>query len=90
MKRHSFSKLKNRFSIMKRFEQLIRENQQLIEVRVNNEFLKRGKDEAMADYIEERIKMYNAAIRSTNGTKPGETRSEYQSRLVRANTPVKK
>jgi hypothetical protein len=37
------------------------------------------------EYVESRIKSINTAIRSTNGSKPGETDAEYQLRLVRAN-----
>ncbi len=55
---------------------------------VNGEILSTAKDEAMRDYINERIAAWNEAIRATNGPKRGETPQAYQARLLEANATI--
>lgn len=43
------------------------------------------KDTAFQEYVNERVKQINFAIRATNGPKRGETEQSYRNRLLAAN-----
>lgn len=67
---------------------LVLENTRLRAQNVEGVMLSQHKDEAHREYVNLRIAQINAAIRATNGPRPGETAEAYSSRLVAANTPT--
>ena len=65
-----------------RVRELVKEVAYLRGKVVEQEILSTAKDEAMRDYVNHRIGLWNAAIRATNGPRPGESMPAYQKRLA--------
>lgn len=64
---------------------LVLENTRLRARQVEAVALSSAKDEALREYVNHRIAATNAAIRTTNGPRPGESSASYNARLVAAN-----
>lgn len=71
--------------IANRLNRLVNEVTELRGKVVEQTIYSNAKDEAMRDFVNERIGQWNAAIRATNGPKRGESEQSYQARLVAAN-----